>query len=265
MIALVMVALAATTIYFALESVAASKGAREEATRAREAEGKAVTAAEAATLAKVRAETAERGAITEKERAETAEKDAISAKDRAETAEKAALIEQARAEKAEAAAKDLAGRLDAQLAISKNVRQVGRKATPEVPSGSDPELPSDPPSAAATISLSDLAAIMPRSTEQARAAFLQPLNSAMAEFGIDTRLRQAHFLGQIEHESGSFRFVTEMWGPTAAQQRYDPPSNLAKTLGNTEVGDGPKYRGRGLIQIVGRANYRNSAMRWVSI
>jgi predicted chitinase len=66
----------------------------------------------------------------------------------------------------------------------------------------------------------------------------------------------AAFLAQLAHESGQFRFMEEIWGPTAAQRRYEPVSTLATTLGNSEVGDGKRFKGRGPIQITGRANYR---------
>lgn len=84
--------------------------------------------------------------------------------------------------------------------------------------------------------------------------------SAASRFGIDTPLRQAHWLAQIAHESGRFRYVREIWGPTDAQKRYEPPSSLAVKLGNTQEGDGHRFMGRGFIQITGRANYRAASL-----
>lgn len=81
--------------------------------------------------------------------------------------------------------------------------------------------------------------------------WLPHIEAAMAEFDITTPARQAAFLAQIGHESGGLHWVVELWGPTPAQARYEG----RKDLGNTERGDGFKFRGRGLIQTTGRANY----------
>lgn len=78
-----------------------------------------------------------------------------------------------------------------------------------------------------------------------------PVTAAMAEFGIDTPIRQAAFIAQVGHESAGFAYTREIWGPTAAQLKYEGRADL----GNTQKGDGSTYRGRGLIQITGRANY----------
>jgi putative chitinase len=76
----------------------------------------------------------------------------------------------------------------------------------------------------------------------------------MSEYGIDTPERKAMFLSQIGHESGSLKFVEEIWGPTAAQKSYEGRVNL----GNTVAGDGYRYRGRGLVQTTGRFNYQKT-------
>ncbi|MQU55767.1 glycoside hydrolase family 19 protein [Pseudomonas sp. FSL R10-1339] len=81
--------------------------------------------------------------------------------------------------------------------------------------------------------------------------FVPLLNTAMVRYQIIGQKRIAAFIAQIGHESGQLKYVKEIWGPTAAQAKYEG----RKDLGNTVVGDGSKYRGRGLIQITGRANY----------
>lgn len=103
---------------------------------------------------------------------------------------------------------------------------------------------------------SQLRQIMPNLAADKAAALLPFLNAAMAQHGIDSMLRTAAFIAQLAHESGEFRWMEEIWGPTAAQQRYEPPNDLAKRLGNNEPGDGKRYKGRGPIQITGRFNYR---------
>lgn len=81
--------------------------------------------------------------------------------------------------------------------------------------------------------------------------FVPVLNAAMGHYQIVGTKRVAAFIAQIGHESGQLKYVKEIWGPTAAQAKYEG----RKDLGNTVAGDGSKYRGRGLIQITGRANY----------
>lgn len=82
--------------------------------------------------------------------------------------------------------------------------------------------------------------------------WLPHIEAAMDEFDINTPQRQAAFLSQIGHESGGLHWVTEIWGPTDTQRRYEGRADL----GNTEPGDGVRFKGRGLIQTTGRSNYR---------
>lgn len=77
------------------------------------------------------------------------------------------------------------------------------------------------------------------------------VRAACIEFEITAPVRLAAFLAQVGHESGGFVYTREIWGPTEAQKRYEG----RKDLGNTQPGDGSRFRGRGLIQITGRANY----------
>lgn len=81
--------------------------------------------------------------------------------------------------------------------------------------------------------------------------YIDIINGWCEEFGIDTPLRMAHFLAQIAHESAELRYTKELASGRAYEGRKD--------LGNVNPGDGVKFKGRGLIQITGRANYKKYA------
>jgi len=74
-------------------------------------------------------------------------------------------------------------------------------------------------------------------------------NVHFREYGIlDSGLRLAHFIAQVAHESGGFVYMEEIASGAAYEGRAD--------LGNTQAGDGKRYKGRGPLQLTGRANYR---------
>lgn len=92
-----------------------------------------------------------------------------------------------------------------------------------------------------------LLGIMPNATPALVHRYYPPLVRMMSQNQINTPLRMAHFLAQVGEESGDLRWPQELDGGMQYNGRID--------LGNTQPGDGPRFKGRGLLQLTGRNNY----------
>jgi putative chitinase len=131
------------------------------------------------------------------------------------------------------------------------------------------------------LDIEQLGKIAPSAKSEDIAFYLETLNQQLEEFNINTPLRVAHFVAQIAHESGGFRYKSENLNYSAKALRavfskyFAPktdkdaelyarqPEKIANRVyanrmgnGDEQSGDGWKYRGRGLIQLTGFDNYQ---------
>lgn len=90
--------------------------------------------------------------------------------------------------------------------------------------------------------------IVPQISEANAKIYANLLHSAFIKYAINTKERVCCFIAQVAHESMTFSRTVEIADGSQYEGRKD--------LGNTQPGDGKKFKGRGLIQITGRFNYK---------
>lgn len=93
--------------------------------------------------------------------------------------------------------------------------------------------------------------IMPKADDTRVKEFVKSFNEWSDTFGITTKVRAAAYIAQVAHETAELKYLEEIASGKAYEGRKD--------LGNTQPGDGVRFKGRGYLQTTGRANYQRYA------
>lgn len=91
--------------------------------------------------------------------------------------------------------------------------------------------------------------VMPNAQNERVKEFVKSFNEWCDTFGITTPIRVAMYVAQVAHETGELKWLEEI----ASGKQYEG----RKDLGNTQPGDGVRFKGRGYLQCTGRRNYQS--------
>ena len=162
------------------------------------------------------------------------------------------LLDTAASAQGQAGADGISGRQDTEAALrdpglNPDLRRILEQRGTEGTGPVDGTQPADP---AASVTAEQLQQIVPTLSAERAAEIAPHVSAAMAEADINTPERKAMFIAQLAHESGGFVYSEEIASGAAYEGRAD--------LGNTQPGDGVRFKGRGYIQLTGRANYEEA-------